>query len=124
MKHASKLSGLDRISVGLLQERTGTGKFIHCSEEQEFRGAESEERQRHPDEKRTGSSVTSGGYVKVRVVPRAYDQGAEAKRDDPESAPLLWFWHPHSWGVARSGGIGRKILHLLLGSVKTIGLAK
>ena len=56
----------------------------------------------------------SGEYVKVWIVPCAYNHGAEAKRDDPESAPLLWFWHPHLWGVARGSGIGRRIRHLFL----------
>ena len=103
-----------------LQQPTSLDEFIDCEEEQEFWGAESDECPRHLGDKPTDSRVTSGGYLQVRVVPCAYDQGAEAKRNDSESPPLLWFWHPYLWGVAGSGGIGRKVLHLFCGSVKTI----
>ena len=64
--------------------------------------------------------MTSDGYVKVQSAPYAYNQRAEAKQDDPESAPLLWLSHPQVWGVARSGGTGRRVLHMFYGSVKTV----
>lgn len=72
----------------------------------------------------TGGGVTSGGYVKVYSIPRAHEYGGEADRDDPESAPLLRFFPPQIWGVARGGDIGRRVLHLSCGSVKTIDPAK
>ena len=56
----------------------------------------------------------------MQSTPYADDQGAEAEPYDPKSAPLLWLPHPQIWGVARSGDIGRRILHLFCGSVKTI----
>jgi hypothetical protein len=60
----------------------------------------------------------------VQSAPYAYDQGAEAKPDDPESTPLRWFCHHPRWEEARSGGIGRRILHLFCGSVDTTDPAK
>ena len=97
--------------------------FMYCEEEYEFRAVESEDRPSNVESKPTYGGVTSGGCTKVQTAPCAYEQRAEAKRDDPESAPLRWFWHPNWRGVARSGGIGRRILHLFCGSVRTIGPA-
>ena len=57
---------------------------------------------------------------KVQSIPYAYDQGAEAKPDDIESAPVVWCFPPPLWAAVRGGGIGRGILHLFCGSVKTI----
>ena len=92
MIHASTHSGLGQIWVELpysLQQSISTDSFIYCEEEEEFRGVESDERPRDVEEKPKFSGVTSGGYVKVQIIPCAYDQRAQAKRDDPESAPLL-----------------------------------
>ena len=96
---------------------------MYCEEEYEFRAVESEDRPSNVESKPTYGGVTSGRCTKVQTAPCADEQRAEAKRDDPESAPLRWFWHPNWRGVARSGGIGRRILHLFCGSVRTIGPA-
>ena len=72
-----------------LHQNISTESFIYCEEEQEFRGEESDERPGNVEEKPTDRGVTSGGYVKVQIIPCAYDQRAEAKRDNPESTPLL-----------------------------------
>ena len=50
----------------------------------------------------------------------AYDQGAEAKPDDPRSAPVVWFLPPLLWVAVRSNGIGPGIIHQFCGSVKII----
>ena len=63
------------------------------------------------EEKATGSGITVSGYIEVQSLPYAYDQGAEAKPDDIESAPVVWCLTPPLRVVARSGGIGRGILH-------------
>ena len=97
---------------------------MYCEEEQGLRCDESNDHPRHLDENATSDGVTSDGYVKVQSAPYAYDQGAEAKRDDPKSTPLLWFSHPLIWGVARSGSICCKIFHLFCGSVETMDPAK
>ena len=118
--HASEHSGLGQMWVELqhfLQQNTSHNSFIYCEEEQDLWCDESDEHPRHLDEKATGSGVTFGGYVEVDSAPYAYDQGAEAKRGDPKSAPLLWFCHPLIRGVARSGSISCRILHLFFGSV-------
>ena len=125
--HAGKLSGLDQMWVELLhflQQYTGINPFIYCEEEQELRCEESDEHPRHLEEKTTGDSVTSFGYVEVQSAPYTYDQGAGAKRDNSKRAPPLWFGLPVIWGVARSCGIGCKILHLFCGTVKTTDPAK
>ena len=77
-----------------LQQHTSPNPFIYCEEEQDLWCEESDEHPRHLDEKATGDSVSSGGYVEVKSAPYAYDQGTEAKRDDPKSASFLWFSHP------------------------------
>ena len=115
--HASKQSGLGQMWMELqdfLQQNSCSNSFIYCEVEQELWCEESEDHPRNLEEKATGGGVTSGWYVKVQSAPYAYDQGAETKEDDPESAPLLWFFHPQIWDVARSGAIGRRILHLFL----------
>ena len=92
MIHASKHSRLGQIFVEPqypLHQNLSIDSFIYCEEEQKFRGEESDERPRNVEEKPTDRGATSGGYVKVQIVPCSYDQRAEAKRDDPESAPLL-----------------------------------
>ena len=125
--HASKHSGLNQMWVEFLhfpQQNTSRNPFIYCEVEQELRCQESDEHPNYLDEKATGIGVTFGGYVKVQSAPYAYDQGAEAERDNPKSAPLLWFSHPPRWGVARNGSIIPGILHLFCGSVKTIDAAK
>jgi len=65
----------------------------------------------------------SGGYAKVHSAPCAYDQGADAERDDPKSALLLWFSHPQIWRVAGGGGIGVRVLHLFYVAGMIIGSA-
>jgi len=101
-----------------------TLSFNAIKQEQELRREESNEHPKHLEDKATCGAVTFGGNVEVQSAPYAYDHSTEAKRDDPESAPLFWFWHPRVWGVVRSGGIGRRILHLLCGSLQTTGPAK
>ena len=121
---ASQHSGLGQTRMELQhfpQQSTSTDSFIYCEEEQELRCEESEEHPKHMEEKAPCLGVALGGNVEVQSAPYADDQGAEAKRDDPESAPQLWFFHPQIWGIARSGGIGCRIIH---GSVKTVGPAK
>jgi hypothetical protein len=78
----------------VLQQNTSTDSFIYCEEEQELRCEESKDHPKHLEEKATGVAMTSGGYVKVQSAPYAYDQGADAKRNDPESAPLSWLFYP------------------------------
>ena len=72
-----------------LQQSTSHNPFIYCEEEQALWCEESDEHPRHLDEKATGGGVTFGGYIEVQSAPYAYDQGAEAKRDDSKSAPLI-----------------------------------
>ena len=71
-----------------------------------------------------GGSITSDGYVEVQSAPYTYDQGAEAKPNDPIGAPLLWFSLPQIRGVAWRGDIGCKVTHLFGRSVETIDPAK
>ena len=97
----------------------GTDPFIYREKEQELRCEESDEHPKHLEEKATSWMVAPGWNVQVKSAPYAYDQCTEAKRDDPERAPLLWFSHPQICGVARGSGIGCRILHLFGGSIKT-----
>ena len=123
----SKQSGPSQMWVDhcyFLHHSISTDSFIYCEVEQELWCEESDDHPKHLEEKAMGVGVMSGGYVKVQSIPCAYDQGAEAKQDDPESAPLVWFWHPYLWGVARSSGIGCRIPHLFCGSVKAIDPTK
>ena len=116
VEHASKHSGLSQMWVRFqypLQQNSGIDPFIYCEVEQDFRCEESDEHPSHLEEKATGGGVTSDGYVKVQSAPCAYDQGAEAERDNPKRSPLLWFFHPQIWGVGRGGGIGCRILHFV-----------
>ena len=125
--HASKHSALGQTWAGLqynLQQITSRNPFIYCEEEQDLRCEESDAHPRHLEENVTGEGVTSDGYVEVQSAPYAYDQGTEAKRDDPKSSSLVWLSHPLILGVTRSRSITSRILHLLCGSVKTIGRAK
>ena len=90
--HAGEHTGLGQTWVELqhfFQQNTSTDPFIYCEEEEELRGEESNEHPRYLKEKATGSGVTFTGYVEVQSAPYAYDQGTEAKRDDPKSAPLV-----------------------------------
>ena len=93
----------------------GTDPFIYREKEQDLRCEERDEHPKHLEEQALNESMARGGYAKVKSAPYAYDQCTEAKRDDPESAPLLWFSHPQICGVARGGGIGCRILHLFDG---------
>ena len=77
-----------------LQQHASRNPFIYREVEQDLRCDESDEHPRHLDEKATGDGVTFGGYVEVQGAPYAYDQGAEAKRDDTISTPLLGFSSP------------------------------
>ena len=107
-----------------LQQNTGVDPFICCEEDQELRYEENHEHPRHMEEKATGVGVTIDGYIKVQSTPYAYDRGAEAQREDPQSTPLLGFSHPLIWGVARSDSISRRVVHLFCGSVRTTVPAK
>jgi len=112
---AIKHSGLDQTWVELLHflyQLYSIYQFIYCEVEQELWVEERDEHPKQLEEKATPGALTFGGYVKVYSAPYAYDQSAEANRDDPESAPMLWFIHPRFLGIARSDSIGRKILHL------------
>ena len=60
------------------QQSNSTDCFIYCEEEQEFRGAESEEREGDLEEKATDSGITSGGYIKVHTAPCEYELAAAA----------------------------------------------
>ena len=125
--HASKHSRFGQIWVELqhsLQQKTSRNSFIYCEEEQELRCDESDEHPRQLDDNTTGGGVTFGVYAEVHSAPYAYDQGTEAKRGDPKGAPPFWFCLPLIQGVARSGSISCRILHLFRGSVKSIDLAK
>ena len=77
-----------------LQQNSSPNPFIYCEEEQELWCDERDEHPRHLDEEAAGDGVTFGGYVEMQSAPYAYDNGAEAKRDDPKCPPLLWFSHP------------------------------
>ena len=72
-----------------LQQLINLNPFMYCEVKQDLRCEESKYHPRYLDEKATGSGVTFGGYVEVQSAPYAYDQGTEAYREDPESAPLL-----------------------------------
>jgi hypothetical protein len=125
--HTSKHSGLGQMWVDLqysLYQNNSIYPFIYCEVEQELRCQESDEHPKQLEKKATCGGITFDGYIKVQSAPYAYDQGADAKQDDPESAPLLWFCHPQIRRVARSGSISRKILHPFYGSVKTIDPTK
>jgi hypothetical protein len=80
-----------------LQQNTSIDPFIYCEVEQDLRCEESDEHPRHLEEKATGGGVTSGGYVKVQSAPYAYDQGAEAERDDPK-VPRCFGSPTHKYG--------------------------
>ena len=101
-----------------LQQNANRNPFIYCEVEQDLRCDESDEHPRHLDEEAAGDGVTFSGYAKVHSTPYAYDQGTEAKRDDPKGTPLLWFCHPLIWRVSRSGSISCRILHVFCGSVR------
>ena len=75
--------------VHFLQHVTSLNPFMYCEVKQDLRCEESEYHPKHLGEKATGGGVTFGGYAEVQSAPYAYDQGAEAKREDPKSAPLL-----------------------------------
>ena len=125
--HAREHTGLGQTWVEtqyFLQKNTSSDSFGYREIEQELRCEESEDHPRQLEEKATGAGVTSDGYIEVQSAPYAYDQGAEAKRDDPNGAPLLWFCHPYIWGVASSGSTVYKILHLFGESVETIDPAR
>ena len=77
-----------------LHQSTSTDSFIYCQEEYEFRGAESDERPGDLDEEATDNGITVGGYIKLQSIPCEYEQAAEAKQDDPKSAPEVWFFPP------------------------------
>jgi len=127
MNIAIKHSGLGQMWVELqhfLQQSTSTESLIYREVEQELRCEENKDHPKHLEEKATGGGVSSSGYVKVQSTPYAYEQGAEAKREDPESAPPSWLCFPQIWGVAGSGGISRRIIHLFCGPVKATNPAK
>ena len=90
--HSSKQSGLGQMWVQLvhfLQQSINFNPFMYCEVKQDLRCEESEDHPKHLGEKATGGGVTFGGYVEVQSAPYTYDQGAEAYREDPKSAPLL-----------------------------------
>ena len=116
--HVSKHSGLSQMWVELehsLQQNTSIDPFIYCEVEQDLWCEECKDHPRRLKENTTGGSVTTGGYVKVQSAPYAYDQGAEAKGENPKRGPLLWFSYPQIRRVAWGGGIGCRILHLSIG---------
>ena len=118
LPYATPQFGLGQFFVDrqyFLHHNISTDSFIYCEKEQEFWGVESDDHPGDLEEKATGIGITFLRYIKVHSVPYAYDQGAEAKRDDPESAPEAWFFPPAFWKVARSGGSGRGIVHLFCG---------
>ena len=90
--HSSKQSGLGQMwvqLVHLLQQLINLDPFVYCEVKQDLRCEESKYHPKHLSEKATGGSVTFGGYIEVQSAPYAYDQGAEAYREDPKCAPLL-----------------------------------
>ena len=94
---SSKHSGLGQMWVEaqhFLQQRLSLNPFSYCEEEQDLREEESGEHGIHLEDSAKADGAASGGYVEVQSAPYAYDQGAEAKRDDSKSTPLLWFSHP------------------------------
>ena len=75
--------------VHFLQQRINLDPFMNCEVKQDLWCEESKYHPKHLGEKATGGGVTFGGYVEVQSAPYAYDQSAEAYREDPKSAPLL-----------------------------------
>ena len=115
--HACQHSGPGQMWMELqhfLQQHASRNHFVYCKVEQELRCEKSDEHPKHLEEKATSGGATFDGYVKVQSAPYAYDQGAEAERDYPKSAPLLWFCLPQILGVASSGGIVYRTLHFLV----------
>ena len=64
-----------------------------------------------------GGSVTSGRYVEVQCAPYAYDHGADAERENPNSGPLVRFSNPQMWKIAWSGNICCEVLHLWVSEI-------
>jgi hypothetical protein len=121
--HASKHSGLGQTWVELqdfLQQNTSIDPIVYCEEEQVLRCEESNDHPRHLEEKLTGGGLTSGGYVKMKSAPHAYDQGGEAEGENPKRGPLLGLSYPQIWRIAGSGGIGCRVLHLLTGQYRQL----
>ena len=69
------------------------------------------------DENATGGGVTSDGYVEVQGAPYAYDQGAKAEGENPKRGSPVGFSYPQIRGIAGSGGIGCRVLHLFIGQL-------
>ena len=95
----------------LLQQNTSTDPFIYCEVEQGLWCEESNDHPKQLGENATGGGVTSGGHAKVQSAPYAYDQGAEAERENPKRGPLLGFSYPQIRRVAGSGGIMCRVFH-------------
>ena len=100
---------------GFVQQNTCISPFIYGKVEQDLRSEKSEEHPTNLEETATGSRVTPGGYIKVQCVPRAYDHGAEAERENTKCGPLVRFPNPRIRRVAWSGSVGREALHLVYG---------
>jgi len=60
----------------------------------------------------------------VYSAPYAYGRGGEADREDSKRSPLLVLPNPQIRRIARSGGIGCRVLHLFYGSRQIVGSAK
>ena len=57
----------------------------------------------------------------MQGTPRAYDQSAEAKGQDPEGPSDVWFLNPEKHGLLESGSITRGVSHLLYQRVSGFG---
>ena len=109
---------------GPLHQHSSINPLIYCQVEEDLWCEESDDHPRNLEEKPTGGSVTSGGYVEVQSAPYAYDNGGEADGEDSKRSPLLGLSNPQIRRIARSGSIGCRVLHLFYGSRQTVSSAK
>jgi hypothetical protein len=73
--------------------------------------------------KAAGGIVVCIGYVKVHSAPYTYNHGGQAEQEDPKCAPLPWSCHPSIRGLAGSGSITSRDLHLLSAPDQAVGPA-
>jgi len=109
---------------GPLHQSSSINPLSYCQVEEDLWCEESDNHPTKLEEKATGGTVTSGGYVEVYSTPHAYDSGGEAHGEDSKRSPLLGLSNPQIRRIAGSGGIGCRVLHLFYGSVQTVCSAK
>ena len=115
--HASKHSRFGQTSRWevfhrILRQSVDIDTLVYCDVEQSLRSEESNEHPRYTDEETMDRTVACGGYVKMESAPNTYDDGAEAKGENPKRGPLPRFSNPQERRIAGSGSIAYNVLHL------------